>query len=262
MTAAAPAAGALAVGTSWKMNKTRLQAAEWIAAVAGSLPDPAAAQVFVIPPFTAIGAAVDAVGDLPILVGAQNVHEQRAGAYTGEISAPMLADAGCSLVEIGHSERRRLYGETDAAVALKVAAVLASSMRPLVCVGEDAAQRDAGIGVRIVLDQARRTFAAIPASQRSSCWLAYEPVWSIGEGATPATPDHIGETAAALKGEFPDVTVLYGGSVDADNAGPICAVDGVGGLFVGRAALAPAGFLAVLEGALEGRSQGSMAKVE
>ena len=237
----------LLVGTSWKMHKTRPEAVAWVEEVAAGLQDlPRWLRVFVMPPFTALESVVRAAQGTPLLVGAQNVHEEEQGAFTGEVSAGMLSEVGCEMVELGHSERRALFNETDAAVGRKVRRVLEHRMTPLVCVGETAKQRADGSGVAAVVQQAQHALAGLRPSGQARCLLAYEPAWAIGEGATPARPDQIEPVHAALQAQFPATLALYGGSVSQENASQIVATAGVSGLFVGRAALTAQGFLAVL----------------
>ncbi len=243
------------LGTSWKMHKTRVEARAWIEGVrAGGLAGTSEASstrarpaLFVVPPFTAIEATLGAVRDagLSIDVGAQSVHEAPHGAFTGEVSAPMLVELGCGFVELGHSERRRLCGETDARVAAKVRTALDHGLRPLVCVGDSHEERDAGADVDAVLRQASLALAGCTDDERARCRLAWEPVWAIGTGAKPASPADAERVHGALRERFPRTPLLYGGSVDADNAAALAHVHGVDGLFVGRAALDPAGFVAI-----------------
>lgn len=233
------------LGTSWKMNKTRPEAVAWVKAVRKGLDAETAAKhhVFVAPPFTALDAVAEAIGDYPLLLGAQNVSEHDAGAWTGEVAAEMLAELGCELVVIGHSERRSNYAESDKRVAAKAAAAAKHKLRPLLCVGESAEVREAGDALDWVLEQAQSGLGQV--ADRSRCLLAYEPVWAIGAGATPATPEQVEPVVAALRAAHPDTPILYGGSVNADSAASLVSETGVDGLFVGRAALDPAGFLAV-----------------
>jgi triosephosphate isomerase len=242
------------LGSSFKMNKTRAELRAYADALRGArLPDPAEASLFLIPPFTGIDALKAALGGLPVLVGAQTCGPAAAGAFTGEVSAAMLAEAGCDLVELGHSERRAMFGETDAAVAAKARLVLDQGMRPLVCVGEDAAARASGEAVGVVEAQARAAFATLAPGEASRCWLAYEPVWAIGVGARAARVEDVRPVHAALKAAFPDMPLLYGGSVDMANAPVLAAEPLVEGLFVGRAALDPDAFLAIVGAALAAR---------
>ncbi len=239
------------IGTGWKMNKTIAETRDYLARLAAlDLPDDV--RVFVLPPFTALAAAREAGVGAPVLVGAQNLHWEEAGARTGEISARMLTEIGVDLVEIGHSERRADCGDTDATVAAKVRAAIAAGLRPLVCVGDDRAELEACASAEAVLRQAKLAFAGLTPSELDGALLAYEPVWAIGETGRAATTDHVAGIHDALRRMLDErglhgVALLYGGSVDADNAGPIAALDNVDGLFVGRAAWTPEGLAAVID---------------
>ena len=162
----------------------------------------------------------------------------------------MLAELGCNLVEIGHSERRAMFNETDEDVAQKVKSILEHNMTPLICIGEDAQVRKNGNELDFAINQATIALSLIDASQHSQCWLAYEPVWAIGVGGTPATSDQIDYVHEALQDKFPNTPVLYGGSVNPDNASELVNTKAVAGLFIGRSALTADGFLAVLNAAL------------
>jgi triosephosphate isomerase len=266
------------IGTSWKMNLTRAEALAWCDAVAPRLEGlPERVRLFVVPPVTSLSPVAERLAGTRWTVGAQNLHWEDAGAWTGEVSAPMLADCGATLAEIGHSERRRWFGETDETVALKTAAALRHGLLPLVCVGETAEEREAGGAAAALLrqaaaaieaagdgssDGARRALGDRPGgaggatgSGRSSATastsegipllLAYEPVWAIGAGGEPATPAYVSERVCGLRDVVGDAPILYGGSVDPVTAGPMLAEGAVDGLFVGRAALKPDGFVAI-----------------
>ncbi len=245
----------LRVYTSWKMNKTLAEARAYVDGLrAGPRPDPADVDLAILPAFTALTTVAAALDGLPIRLGAQNAMWADAGAFTGEVSPAMLADVGCEIVELGHSERRALFGETDATVNARVHAVLRHGLEPLVCVGETAEERRLGAAVETVLRQARMALAGVSPDDLHRCRFAYEPVWAIGEGGVAASPATVAEMHAALKAAFPIVPVLYGGSVDLANAGTMAALPGVDGLFVGRAALDPARFLAIAAAAQAARS--------
>ena len=244
------------IGTGWKMNKTRAEALAWADAVAGRVP--AGVRAFVLPPFTCLHEVAERLAGTNVAVGAQNVHWDDAGAWTGEVSGPMLRDCGATLVEIGHSERRAHFGETDETVARRVEAALRHGLVPLICIGETAAERDAGRAGEVLERQTRTALRAV-AGDPAEVLLAYEPVWAIGEGGTPADPDtaearqaRAAEVAASVAGR--PVPVLYGGSVTPDNAAGFLARPAVAGLFVGRAAWDADGFLALADiGARRGR---------
>ncbi len=242
------------VGTSWKMTKTLAEATAWARTVAAAdwsgLP---AVRPFVLPPATALTAVRDALVGSPVRLGAQNAHWADAGAWTGEVSVPQVEDAGAVLVEIGHSERRAWFGETDRTVNLKVHAALRHDLTALVCVGEPEEVRRAGRSVEHVLAQTRAALADV--ADRSRVLVAYEPVWAIGEQGRPARPDEVAGVVAALAAEVgaAGASLLYGGSVDTSNAADLLAVPGLDGLFVGRAAWAAEGFLALA--GIAGRSR-------
>jgi L-erythrulose 1-phosphate isomerase len=237
------------IGTSWKMNKTRAEAVSY----ASRLRDAAAeagwpgVQPFVIPPATAISVVRDALGaGSPVIVGAQNAHWEDAGAWTGEVSVPQVADAGATLVEIGHSERREHFGENDRTVNLKVRATLRHGLTALVCVGESAEVRAAGGAREHVLAQVAAALDGMPAGSR--VLLAYEPVWAIGEKGRQPSVDEVAEITEALDVEYGAVAtaLLYGGSVTNANARDLLRAPGVTGLFVGRSAWDVNGYLQLL----------------
>ncbi len=237
------------LGTGWKMNKTRAEArtyAETLRAAPGleGLP----LRLFVLPPFTALAETAAALAGAPVLVGAQNCHWAPSGAWTGEISAPQVAECGAALVELGHSERRAHFGETDATVNAKVKAVLGAGLMALVCVGETAEERALDAAAAAVARQARMALSGLDPAALDRVLLAYEPVWAIGEGGEPASPGYASAMHGAIKSAIEDlhgrsVPVLYGGSVDPANAEALARAPGIDGLFVGRAAWTVEGFL-------------------
>ncbi|WP_026781959.1 triose-phosphate isomerase [Pleomorphomonas koreensis] len=244
--------GTFWIGTGWKMNKTVAETRRYIAALKGLWPEGAGGcTVFVIPPFTALAAAREAIGTMPLLLGAQNMHWAEAGAFTGEISATMLEEFGIDMVELGHSERRQMFGETDAALNMKVKAALRHGLRPLLCVGDSAEERRAGASGEAVVRQVRLAFAGLDAGELGRCLVAYEPIWAIGEGGVAATPEEVRAVHADLHVALkemggPAVPVLYGGSVSAGNAADLAAEPMVDGLFVGRAAWTPEGLAGLI----------------
>lgn len=244
------------IGTSWKMNKTRPEArifAEKLAAYcAGETPR---AEMFVIPPFTAIADAATILGGTPVRIGAQNMHWAEAGAWTGEISASMIKDAGATLVEIGHSERRAHFGETDETVALKTKAAIANGLLALVCVGETRAEYEAGQTSEVLERQVRAALSSLTAQDQTSIIIAYEPVWSIGEGGVPADPgfadlqhQRIKQVTLSLFREA--AGVVYGGSVNLENCRALAMRENIDGLFIGRSAWEASGYIAILESAV------------
>jgi triosephosphate isomerase len=237
------------LGTGWKMNKTRAEARAYVealeaAADLATLP----LQLFVLPPFTALADVAAGLADTPVLVGAQNCHWAPSGAWTGEISAGQVADCGASLVELGHSERRAHFNETDASLNRKVKAALAAGLRPLLCIGETTEERALDAANVTVARQARMALAGLATSDLDRVLLAYEPVWAIGEGGSPASPDYANGVHAAVKNAVRDLfgrspPVLYGGSVNPTNAEALASMPEIDGLFVGRSAWQPDGLL-------------------
>jgi len=234
-------------GTNWKMHKTVREAVDYIRRLLALLEttrDIEQAQVFVIPPFTAIEAVKRASAGM-LWVGAQNMHWAEWGAFTGEISAPMLEELGMDLVELGHAERRRYFNETDAEVNCKVHAALRHGLRPLVCVGEQAEDKECGVVREALSRQVKIALKGVEPQQASRLMIAYEPVWSIGVEGASAAPDyvrtirdHIRSILCELFGpEAPDqVPVIYGGDVNVGNSAALLVEGQVDGLFVGRAA--------------------------
>ena len=243
-------AGTRWIGTSWKMTKSLSEARQYAAGLAaaarpGRWPG---IQPFVIPPATALTTVRDALPpSTGVLLGAQNAHWADSGAWTGEVSVPQVIDAGARLVEIGHSERRTYFGDTDDVVRRKVQAVLRHGLDPLLCVGEPAAVRAAGGSVDHVLAQTRAALAEV--DDLSRVLIAYEPVWAIGEHGTPARPEDVADVVAALADQLgPEVQgILYGGSVDLANMLELMSVDHVSGLFIGRAAWDVDAFVTMLD---------------
>ena len=237
------------IAGNWKMHGTSasLEEAKAIAAGVGECP----ARVAICPPAILTHRMGELLKGSPVLVGGQDAHWDDFGAFTGDISAQMLADAGAKLVILGHSERRDGYRETDAIVARKVLAALRAGVEPIVCVGETLDQRKAGRALEVVTGQVRGSLPADLAGKAFS--VAYEPVWAIGTGLTPTTPE-IEEVHRAIRATllemFGDagraVPILYGGSVKPANAREILAADEVGGALVGGASLKAEDFLAIV----------------
>jgi triosephosphate isomerase len=241
------------IGTSTKMNLTSTETATYLDALRPLVRDVAAAcDLFVLPPFTSMWVARDKLLDTAVGWGAQDVHPEDAGAHTGDVSAPMLADLGCRYVEIGHSERRRDHGETNALVAAKVAAVLRHDMIPILCIGEPT-RRPVDATFRFLRDQLRRSIAGVGPAGLGRLVVAYEPVWAIGVGSEPADPAHVGAVHRAIHqwlaawGDDGGARVIYGGSVDPDVAPGILTQAGVDGLFIGRSALDPRRFATIVD---------------
>ena len=233
------------------MNLTTTEAAVWfdrfVPLVAGLVDR----DLFVLPPYPSIWLARSRLAGTAIAWGAQDVHPLDAGAHTGDVSAPMLADLGCRYVEVGHSERRRDDGETPPLIAAKVAAVLRSGMTPILCAGEERRGEPASV-VPPLLADLERCLDGIEPADVGRIVVAYEPAWAIGEGASAAEPEHVGAVQRAIavwlsrRSAGSAVRVLYGGSVDEGTASHVAAEPGVDGLFVGRFALDPERFARIV----------------
>ncbi len=241
---------------NWKMHKTTREAVALVSELRDGLGDAARqVQVAVAPPFTALLAVAQADRGL-VELAAQDVHWEPQGAFTGEVSAAMLADVGCKHGIVGHSERRQLFGETDETVRKKVGALFAAGILPIVCVGETLEEREANRTLEVVERQVRAALAGV-AAQMSALTIAYEPVWAIGTGKT-ATSAQAQEVHAAIRkilrelgGSAGDaVRIQYGGSVKPDNAAELMSQPDVDGALVGGASLKAKEFLAVVKGAL------------
>jgi triosephosphate isomerase len=242
------------IAANWKMNKTVAEAAEFVDAL---LPRIAATQsdVVVCPPFTALAEVVERRRGTAVRVAAQNMHEGDAGAFTGEVSASMLAELDVDAVVLGHSERRQCFCETDEALARKVPAALAAGLEPILCVGESEAARDGGESEEVLERQLQADLANVESAQLAEVVIAYEPIWAIGTGRT-ATPEQAQEACAfirdvvRMRGAAADrLRVLYGGSVKSDNAAELMAKPDVDGALVGGASLDATDFAAIVEAA-------------
>jgi triosephosphate isomerase len=254
---ATPARKPLMAG-NWKMNLNHFEAIALVQKLAFALneSDFAAVDVAVLPPFTDIRSVQTLIeGDkYELLYGAQDVSQYASGAYTGEISASMLAKLGCSFVTVGHSERRQCHGESDAIVSAKAHAAIAAGMIPIVCIGEGLDIRQAGTHVAHVLEQLDGSLAGLNSEQVADLTIAYEPVWAIGTGEV-ATPEDAQEVCEAIRarvsavwgaGTAGRVRVLYGGSVKASNVSGIMAKSDVDGALVGGASLDPDEFVGIV----------------
>lgn len=241
------------VGTSWKMNKTLAEAklfAEGLKAADGGRD--ARIQRFVIPPFTAVREVKALLAETSVKVGAQNMHWADEGAWTGEISPVMLKDCGLDLVELGHSERREHFGETDETVGLKTQAAVRHGLVPLICIGETLADREGGRASEVLAQQVRGALCRLDTVQKQAeILLAYEPVWAIGEKGIPATADYanarhaeIAKVAEEILGRR--IPCLYGGSVNPQNCEELIACPDIDGLFIGRSAWKVEGYLDIL----------------
>jgi triosephosphate isomerase len=239
---------------NWKMFKTSSQAREFFQDLLKRLtPFPLDREVAFGVPFTSLEASVQAVRGTPIIIAAQNVHWEPEGAFTGEISAPMVAATGAGTVIIGHSERRQLFGETGAGVNKKIKAVLLAGLRPIVCLGETLAERESGRTFEILAGQLAEALAGL--DMAGTLDLAYEPVWAIGTGRT-ATPETAQAAHAFIRGWLAEkispasaeaARLLYGGSVKPDNASQLMAQPDIDGALVGGASLEPESFAKIIQ---------------
>jgi triosephosphate isomerase (TIM) len=245
------------MAANWKMNKTIREAQDYTAALLPRAADAEGVDVAVFAPFTCLHEVARMTEDSAVIAGAQNFYYEDSGAFTGEVSAPMLLDVGAGAVIVGHSERRELFGEDDDMVARKTAKAVEAGLLPVVCVGETKEERDAGNMWDKVSGQVRQVMEELDGPGGDSLVFAYEPIWAIGTGET-ATPedaqDAIGRIRDLLRemegdGFADDVRILYGGSVKPDNAAEIMAQEDVDGALVGGASLEVESFMELVEAA-------------
>jgi triosephosphate isomerase len=237
------------VAGNWKMNGLRASLAEALAVADGLGARPAAADVLICPPATLIASMAAALSGRGVAVGAQDCRAEASGAFTGDLSAEMLRDAGASAVIVGHSERRTLHGERDEEVKAKAAAALRAGLTAIVCVGETAGERKAGLTLEVVSRQLRGSLP--PGGDQTRVTVAYEPVWAIGTGLTPTLAD-VADVHLAIRRLLEGLPgmgsarILYGGSVKPQNARELMAVGNVNGALVGGASLKAADFLGIV----------------
>ena len=245
------------IAGNWKMNKTPSETKAFAEQFKAILPKTKWCDIVVCVPTVDLSAAVRAFKDSRIAVGAENVYFEKSGAYTGEISADMLADLGVRYVIVGHSERRALFGETDEIVNKKVLAALEAGLTPIICVGESLAQREMGVTMELIALQVKSALAGVSAEQMRRCVIAYEPIWAIGTGKT-ATAEQAGEVCsnirAAIRGLYGarvarSVTIQYGGSMNPKNAAELLAQPDIDGGLIGGAALKPEQFVDIINAA-------------
>lgn len=242
---------------NWKLYKTRAESCALVTDLTQALPVATRAEVAIAPVFTALWPVRDLLGDSPIALAAQDVHWEDEGAFTGEIGPVQLQELGCGYVIVGHSERRQLFGESDAQVNQKARAVLRHGMAPIVCVGETLEQREAGEAQRIVLNQLTQALLELSDADAARIVVAYEPVWAIGTGRN-AEPADAQEMHARIRAALVDrfghpraerTRVLYGGSVKPNNAAALLAQPDVDGALIGGASLAADSFCAIVAAA-------------
>ena len=241
------------IGTSWKMNKTRAEAREFAGALKASpFGMTAAAQPFVIPPFPYIADVADLLAGTRVKIGAQNMHWDDQGAWTGEVSPLMVKDCGAHLVELGHSERRTFFNETDETVARKVKAALRHGLIALVCIGDTREEYNAGATSDVLARQTRFALREVGKDAPGKVIIAYEPMWSIGEGGVPADPDFANQQHRRIKALTAEVAgaplpVLYGGSVNLQNCVELAGKSDIDGFFIGRSAWNASGYIGIIE---------------
>jgi triosephosphate isomerase len=245
------------IAGNWKMNKTASEGKALLDELKASIARVKWCEVVVCVPFVDIPMALRALKDTRIAVGAQNVHHEPSGAYTGEVSAAMLKELGVKYVIIGHSERRQYFGETDPLVNKKVHAALSVGLRPIVCVGESLEQREAGITSELVTMQVKAALAGVTSDKLRQIVFAYEPIWAIGTGHN-ATPEQANEVCELIRTTIRKmygarlaraITIQYGGSMNARNAHDLLAQPDVDGGLVGGASLKAADFITIVNAA-------------
>jgi triosephosphate isomerase (TIM) len=233
------------IAANWKMYKTVHESVVFVKEFRSLVKDITDVEIVVAPPFTAVHAVAEAARNSPIGVAGQNMHWEREGAFTGEVSASMLKEAGAEYVIIGHSERRRLFGETNAAINRKVLAALGVKLTPIMCIGETLEERDANQTLPVLDTQLKEGLDGFTAEQVGALVIAYEPVWAIGTGRN-ATPEQAGEAHTHIRGRLRSwfgadaaehCHVIYGGSVKPDNVHSLVALPDVDGALVGSASL-------------------------
>jgi triosephosphate isomerase (TIM) len=244
------------LAANWKMHKTAEEAERFLGEFLPRAPESGGPEVVVCPPFTSLKTAVEHCFQTRVRVAAQNMHEADEGAFTGEISSPMLLDLGVQGVILGHSERRQYFNETDEALARKVPVALEARLEPILCVGENEGQRDADETEDVLTRQIEADLANVADERLADVVIAYEPIWAIGTGRT-ATPKQAQEAIALIRGLIESrsaeaaaaIRILYGGSVKPDNAAELIAQPDVDGALVGGASLNPGDFAAIVEAA-------------
>ena len=247
------------IAGNWKMYKTVAEAQELVSELLAGSADMMEAEVVVIPPFTALNKLHSTLSESPIQLGAQNLYWEDQGAYTGEVSAPMLKEAGCQYVVVGHSERRQYFNETDAKVNQKIKAALAHELIPILCVGESLKEREKGRTMAKVEAQLNQGLRGLTGEQFSRTIIAYEPLWAIGTGLT-ATPEQAQEVHAFIRDKLTEnyrnaacscAIILYGGSVKPANTFSLLKEKDINGALVGGASLKSDSFIEIVKEAIK-----------
>ncbi len=243
------------MAANWKMYKTPQQAQDFLRAFLPMVDGHDRDEIAICPSFVCLPAVVEAVAGQQVGVGAQNLHWEKEGAYTGEVSAAMLKAVGCTHVIIGHSERRQYFGETDDTVNRKLQAALAAGLTPIVCLGEVLQERESGLTEEVLRRQCQRGLSGISGDQARTLVIAYEPVWAIGTGKT-ATPQMAVEAHVVIRAQAAkalgkvaadSMRILYGGSVKPENAKALMAETEIDGALVGGASLDPKSCAAIVK---------------
>jgi len=233
------------IAGNWKMHTTGAEAQQLANAVVAAAAKVSGRDVMIAPPYTALGAVKDVIAGTGVILGAQNVHWEEKGAYTGEISGPMLKDLGCAMAIVGHSERRHVFGETDAMINRRLAGALHFGLTPVLCIGETLEERESGRTLKVLEEQVRAGLSGVELSDGGNIVVAYEPVWAIGTGRT-ATEFQAQEAHSFIRKLLSDsyekniagqVRILYGGSVKPENIDIFMQQDDIDGALVGGAAL-------------------------
>ena len=248
------------IAGNWKMNKTPSETKAFAEEFKALLPKTKWCDVVLCVPFVDVPAAVRAFKDSRVAVGAENLYFEKSGAFTGEVSADMLADLDVKYVIIGHSERRQYFGETDITVNKKVHAALAAGLNPIICVGESLEQREMGVTMELIALQVKSALAGVPAEQVRKCVIAYEPIWAIGTGKT-ATGEQAAEVCTFIRATIRSlygariargVTIQYGGSMNPKNAAELLSHEDIDGGLIGGASLKPDQLIEIVHAANQG----------
>ena len=232
------------LGTNWKMHKTFSEAEEYAIGLDKLIKKYSMYSYFIIPPYTHLKQMQQALAQTPVMIGAQNMHWADEGAYTGEISPKWLHDLEIQIAELGHSERRQYYQENDEDLNKKVKAALRYKMTPLLCVGEYGKDKAYGVTPEVLRRQLKIGLFGLTDEEAKKLWIAYEPVWAIGESGTPAAPDYVEKVHGVIRRQLVElfgeagniIPILYGGSVDPQNCVELARCRDVDGLFIGRSA--------------------------
>lgn len=245
------------IAGNWKMNKALIESQELVSKIINGLGNDNKCDVIVCPPFTSLNEVYSLIQNTPVKLGAQNMHYEESGAYTGEISADMLKSVGCEYVILGHSERRAIFEESDETINKKIKAAISKKLNVIFCVGELLEQREEGITMNVISNQVTKGLNGISSENMSEIIIAYEPVWAIGTGKT-ATPQQAQEIHLFIRKLIAEkysspiaekLIIQYGGSVKPDNAGELLAQKDIDGALVGGACLIANSFLGIIASA-------------